>query len=72
MRLHVSFGKKRIIAWPSPFFRPVPQAGSQFRGRSRLFVKYPGYPGLLGWERSFETLQMTQQMYALGECPALT
>jgi hypothetical protein len=25
------------------------------RGRSRRFMKYPGHPGLLGWERSFET-----------------
>ena len=26
----------------------------RIRGRSRPFVKYPGYPGLLRWERFFE------------------
>jgi hypothetical protein len=46
-------GRAAILFALAPL-RSVPQAGSQFRGRSKLFMKYPGLGltwSFLGMER---------------------
>jgi len=62
---------EQYVAGPNS--RGRPEGLTYPRSQSRRGVmKYPGYPGLLGWERFLQTKQLTQQIYALGECPVLT